>query len=382
LLDFKGPESNTLRVFPSWSRGVSLRKAILSGAMPDFVLQFRWNVNKGIWKMTRLPLLRLVPRLLALPLLLLSPLLAAELSAQAWDPDLLSTYSIIARDPATGELGLGVQSKAFAGGNRVVTAKGGLGIIAHQAVSNPMFGQVGLELLEKGMTPQDALDYMVRADNGALRRQVAILDMQGRFAAWSGPDCTDWKGHYCTAEYCAQGNTLAGPQVLDAMKQTFETSRGPLAERIMDALDAAQKAGGDWRGMQSAAILIVKPLAGASGFSDRYIDIRVDDNREPLPELRRLLSLARSGQLITETNMLLTQNKLDEALAKATAARDKAPEYDNAWVALASVYVRTNRKPDAVSALKRAAALNPANKVNLPKNPLFEALHKELNITY
>jgi uncharacterized Ntn-hydrolase superfamily protein len=333
------------------------------------------KVKEGIWNMTRLPLLPLVSLIL---LLLQLP----HLAAQAWDPDLLSTYSIIARDPATGELGLGVQSKAFAGGNRVVTAKGGVGIVAHQAASNPMYGAVGLELLEKGMTPQQALDYMVRADEGGLRRQVAILDAQGRFAAWSGPDCTDWKGHRCTSEYCAQGNSLAGPQVLDAMVHSFETSRGPLAERLMDALDAAQRSGGDWRGMQSAAILIVKPLAGASGFSDRYIDIRVDDNREPLPELRRLLNLARSGQLVTETNALLSQNKLNEALQRTLAARDKSPDYDTAWVALATVYVRMNRKAEAAAALKRAAELNPANKANLPKNPIFESLHNEMNITY
>jgi uncharacterized Ntn-hydrolase superfamily protein len=302
--------------------------------------------------------------------------------AQDFDPDLLSTYSIIARDPATGELGLGVQSKAFAAGNRVVDAKGGLAIIAHQAVSNPMYGEVGLELLERGMTPQDALDYMVRADDGGLRRQVAILDVHGRSAAWTGPNCTDWKGHHCSSEYCVQGNTLAGPQVLDAMVSSIESSRGPLAERLLAALDAAQAAGGDSRGMQSAAILIVKPLAGASGFSDRAVDLRVDDHRQPLVELRRLLDLVRSGQLVAEANALLAGGALDQALAKTLAARDKSPGNDNAWVALATVYVKLNRKPEAVEALKRAAELNPANKVNLPRNPNFQDLHREMQIEY
>ena len=279
-------------------------------------------------------------------------------------------------------LGLGVQSKAFAAGNRVVDAKGGLGIIAHQAVSNPMYGVVGLELLEKGMSPQAALDYMVRADNGGLRRQVAILDIDGRYAAWTGPDCTDWKGHHCTSDYCAQGNTLAGPQVLEAMVQSIESSRGPLAERLLAALDAAQAAGGDSRGMQSAAILVVKPLAGASGFSDRAVDIRVDDHLEPLTELRRLLNLVRSAALTREVNALIAEGNLDQALEAAVAARDKSPEYDNTWIALASVYVKQNRKQEAVDALKRAAELNPANKVNLPRNPLFVDLHREMNIEY
>jgi len=322
----------------------------------------------------------MVRRILLLGLLVVGG--AQRLAGQELDPDLLGTYSIIARDPATGELGLGVQSKAFAAGNRVVDAKGGLAIVAHQAVSNPMYGVMGLELLETGMTPQDALDFMVRADSGGLRRQVAILDMQGRSAAWTGPGCTDWKGHKCTSEYCAQGNTLAGPQVLDAMVKSIESSRGPLAERLMEALEAAQKAGGDWRGMQSAAILIVKPLAGASGFSDRCMDIRVDDHRQPLVELRRLLGLVRSGQLIAESTLLMTGGSLDRALEKALAARDKSPENDNTWVALAGIYVKMGRKTDAVAALRRAAELNPANKQNLPRNPSFEALHKEMNIVY
>jgi uncharacterized Ntn-hydrolase superfamily protein len=307
---------------------------------------------------------------------------ANPVAAQDFDPDLLGTYSIIARDAATGELGLGVQSKAFAAGNRVVDARGGLGIIAHQAVSNPMYGVVGLNLLEQGMSPQDALDFMVRADSGGLRRQVAILDIHGRYAAWTGPDCTDWKGHHCTAEYCVQGNTLAGPQVLDAMIQSIESSQGPLAERLLAALDAAQAAGGDSRGMQSAAILVVKPLAGASGFSDRAVDIRVDDNREPLPELRRLLSMVRSAELIREATVLISSGSFDQALDKATAARDRSPEYDNAWIALASVYVKLNRNAEAVEALRRAVVLNPANKVNLPRNPAFADLHREMQIEY
>jgi uncharacterized Ntn-hydrolase superfamily protein len=307
---------------------------------------------------------------------------ASPVAARDFDPDLLGTYSIITRDAATGELGLGVQSKAFAAGNRVVDARGGLGIIAHQAVSNPMYGVVGLELLEQGMSPQDALDFMVRADSGGLRRQVAILDIHGRYAAWTGPDCTDWKGHHCTSKYCVQGNTLAGPQVLEAMIQSIESSQGPLAERLLAALDAAQAAGGDSRGMQSAAILVVKPLAGASGFSDRAVDIRVDDNREPLPELRRLLNMVRSAELIREVTVLISSVSFDQALDKAVAARDRSPEYDNAWIALATVYVKLNRNAEAVEALQRAVALNPANKVNLPRNPVFVDLHREMQIEY
>jgi uncharacterized Ntn-hydrolase superfamily protein len=308
---------------------------------------------------------------------LLGVLWGAAASAQDFDPGLAGTYSIIARDPATGELGMAVQSKAFAAGNRVAGAKGGVGVIAHQAVSNPMYSYVGLPLLEAGLSPQEALDQMVRGDDGRARRQVAILDIEGRSASWTGPGCTDWKGHHCGTNYCAQGNTLAGPEVLDAMVKSFESSSGPLAERLLAALNAAQAAGGDWRGMQAAALWIVKPRSGAAGFSDRAIDIRVDDHRQPLPELRRLLNIARSGEMISQANTLFQAGEFDAALERALAARDKAPDNDNAWVMLGAVYVKMNRRADALAAVQRAIELNPANERNLPRNPNFEAILRD-----
>lgn len=323
---------------------------------------------------------------LAAAILGLTPTLLAQNSgsASAALPDFndMGTYSLIMRDPETGEMGLGVQSKAFAAGNRVVTARGGFAVIAHQAVSNPMFGAVGMTLMESGMTPQEALDFIVKGDNGANRRQIAILDFQGRSAAWTGPGASDWKGHKCTPLYCLEGNTLAGPEVLDAMEKSISTSKGLLAYRLLDALDAAQAAGGDWRGVQGAHILVVKPNAGASGYNDRAIDLRVDDSREPLKELRRLLNIDRSNKLVAEANTILSSGRPEAALELVKQATTTAPENDSVWVALATVQVRMGAKAEAVASLKKAAALNPANKVNLPKNPQFEALHKEMNITY
>lgn len=302
---------------------------------------------------------------------------AGSFFAQDYDPYELTTFSIIARDPATGELGMGVQSKAFAAGNRAMHAKGGVAIIAHQASANPMYGAIGLQLLQTGMTPQQALDMMLRSDEGRDNRQVSILDIQGRTAAWTGPATSDWKGHKCGSNYCAQGNILTGPEVVEAIARSFESSSGPLAERLLAALDAAQAAGGDARGMQSGAILVAKPLAGAAGFSDRVIDIRVDDHRTPLAELRRILDLFRSGQMISEANTKLRDGNTAGALETALAARDKSPQNDNAWVALANIYLKTGRKADALDALRRAVELNPANKRQLPRNTNFESLHKD-----
>ena len=303
-------------------------------------------------------------------------LTAAEPAAgQEYDPDMLGTYSIIARDPATGEIGMGVQSKAFGAGNRAVAVKGGVAAIAHQASANPMYATIGFELLAAGMTPQDALDFMLRADEGRDRRQVVILDAQGRSAGWSGQGTSDWKGHRCGTNYCAQGNILAGPQVVDAMAKSFESSTGPLAERLMAALDAAQAAGGDARGMQSGALMVTLPLGGSGGFSDRVLDIRVDDHRTPLVELRRLLNLWRSGQVLSQANQQLQAGDVASALATAQKAVDMAPESDNAWIALAHMRLRAGERAGAFEALQRAVALNPTARQTLPRNQNFESVH-------
>ena len=296
-------------------------------------------------------------------------------AAQEYDPDYLATYSIIARDADTGELGMGVQSKAFAAGNRAMHAKGGVAVIAHQASANPMYGAIGIDLIERGYSPQEALDMMVASDEGRDRRQVAILDMQGRTAAWSGTGASDWKGHRCGRDYCAQGNILVGPEVVDAMAASIESSSGPLAERLMDALDAAQAAGGDARGKQSGAILVVAPRAGSGGFSDRVVDIRVDDHPRPLEELRRVLNLFRSGLMVRTANASLAAGDLEEALTTATAARDRSPENDNAWVALAAVQARMELDAEALESLRRAVELNPGRMRTLPRDQNFERFH-------
>lgn len=310
-------------------------------------------------------------------LLIIIPTVALQVASQDFDPNYTGTFSIIARDPATGELGMGVQSKSLGVGTRTISAKGSLAVIAHQASSNPMYGAVGLELLRAGLTPQDALDMMTRSDEGRNNRQVSILDIQGRSASWTGSATSDWKGHKCGNNYCAQGNTLTGPEVVEAMARSFESSSGPLAERLLAALDAAQAAGGDARGTQSCAILVVKPLAGAAGFSDRVVDIRVDDHRTPLVELRRILDKLRSGQMISEANTKLQSGNTTAALETALAARHKSPENDNVWVALANIYLKMGRKADALEAIRRAVELNPGNKRQLSRNKNFESLHKD-----
>jgi uncharacterized Ntn-hydrolase superfamily protein len=308
----------------------------------------------------------------ALVLLLLAP----ALPAQQYAPGEEGTFSIIGRDPATGELGIAVHSKTIAVGARVRGGKGGVAVFAHQSASNPMYSTIGVELLEAGMAPQQALDMMLRSDEGRNNRQVAILDIQGRTAAFTSSTITDWKGHRCGTNYCAQGNTLTGPEVVEAMARSFEASSGPLAERLLDALEAGQAQGGDRRGQQSASLMILKPLA-LQGFGDRALDLRVDEHRTPFAELRRILNAVRSGEILSEANTQLTANDLKGALDKALAARDKSPTNDAAWVTMANIQLRMGKKADAMEAVARAVELNPANKKQLLRNDAFKAVYTD-----
>jgi uncharacterized Ntn-hydrolase superfamily protein len=305
--------------------------------------------------------------------LLISVTFAVNAHAQIYAPGEEGTFSIIGRDPNTGELGIAVQSKTIAVGSRVRGGKGGVAVFAHQSASDPMYSEVGIELLEAGMTPQQALDYMLRADEGRNQRQVAILDIQGRTATWTSPTITDWKGGKCGVNYCAQGNTLAGPEVVENMARSFESSTGPLAERLLDALEAGQRGGGDKRGMESAALMILKPLTIA-GFGDRALDLRVDESKNPFVELRRILNAVRSGDLRSEATRRLNANDLKGALESATAARDKSPEIDNNWITLGQVYLQMGQKANALDAIRKAVELNPNNKKQLPLNRAFQSL--------
>ena len=295
-------------------------------------------------------------------------------TAKAQQPELEGTFSIIARDPSSGELGMAVQSKTLAVGSRTITIKGGVAVVAHQSASNPMYGAIGLELLAAGMSPQQALGQMLRGDEGRESRQVAILDISGRSAAFTGSSANEWKGHKCGTNFCAQGNILVGAEVVDALARTFESASGPLADRMLAAMEAGQAAGGDLRGTQSAALVVAKPLAGAAGFGDRVVDLRVDDSRAPIPELRRLLNMFQARQLVADASARLREGNVSAASAASLAAREKSPEYDEAWLSWAATELAAERKSGALEGLRRAVDLNPANRRQLPRNRNFEAL--------
>ncbi|MGH2372772.1 MAG: DUF1028 domain-containing protein [bacterium] len=205
----------------------------------------------------------------------------------------VSTFSIVAHDPATGELGVGVASRFLAVGAVVPWAEAGVGAVATQAAVNLSFGPHGLELLRAGRSTREVVDTLISDDEGRSHRQLGVVDARGGAAAWTGTDCLPWAGHVTGSGFAAQGNILAGEAVVHAMAGAFTQTAGTLPERLIAALVAGQGHGGDSRGQQSAALYVVKEKGSYGGYTDRYVDLRVDDHAAPVDELRRLLELHR-----------------------------------------------------------------------------------------
>jgi uncharacterized Ntn-hydrolase superfamily protein len=210
------------------------------------------------------------------------------ISAAGSDEPPVGTYSIVARDPVTGDLGVAVQSKFLAVGSVVPWAKAGTGAIATQAQANTSYGPEGLRMLAYGWTAQEVLDSLLAMDPDRESRQVGIVDQMGNAMAYTGSRCQAYAGHKIGQGYAVQGNILAGAGVLDAMASAYEKTEGDLPERLLAALAAGEKAGGDSRGRQSAALLVVREGGGYGGYNDRFVDLRVDDSPDPLGELTRI----------------------------------------------------------------------------------------------
>ena len=215
------------------------------------------------------------------------------------------TFSIVARDVKIGELGIAVQSKFLAVGAVVSWAKANVGAIATQAWANTSYGPQGLALLESGNTPQETLTRLLEADEGRADRQIGIVGMSGPPVTFTGEQCYPWAGGHAGEHYACQGNILVSQETVEAMAQTFETTPGPLCDRLIAALLAGQAAGGDSRGQQSAALLVVREKGGYGGFNDLFIDLRVDDHPDPIVELQRILQLHKLYLFPTDPNDIL-----------------------------------------------------------------------------
>jgi uncharacterized Ntn-hydrolase superfamily protein len=259
----------------------------------------------------------------------------------------VSTFSIVARDPQTGEIGVAVQSHWFAVGQIVPWAEAGVGAVATQSFVDPSYGKLGLDLMRAGKSPEEALRGLLASDSGKAVRQVAMVDGSGRVAAWTG--CKDiyaagdqvgrTGAHFAMSaashdpcietlsvgsDYSVQANLMANDKVWPAMAKAFEETKGDLAERMLAALDAAQSVGGDIRGRQSAALIVVKAKSSGKPWEDRIFDLRVDDNVEPLKELRRLVALQRAYNHMNAGDLAVEHKDQAGALREYAAAEQIA----------------------------------------------------------
>lgn len=245
------------------------------------------------------------------------------------------TYSIVARDRETGELGVAVQSHWFSVGSVVTWARAGVGAVATQAMAEISYGPLGLELMSSGKTASEALEALLKADSKSETRQVAFVDSKGNVSVHTGRKCIPYAGHVKGDQFTCEANLMRNNSIWGAMSRDFRKSSGvrkrdrlPLAERLISALEAAEEAGGDVRGKQSAAILVVSPTVAPNPWSGRLVELRVEDFPTPLPELKRLLRLQRAYEWANRGDDLLTAGKFEKSLKAYEKAGKFAPDFE------------------------------------------------------
>jgi uncharacterized Ntn-hydrolase superfamily protein len=265
------------------------------------------------------------------------------------------TYSIVARDPATGELGVAVQSHWFSVGSVVPWAEPGVGAVATQSMADPSYGPNALDLIRAGRTAQEALDKLVRQDESQSVRQVTVVDSQGRVAAHTGDRCIKFAGHEISRGFVCAANMMRGETVPHAMARAFSIANGDLAERLVAALEAAEGAGGDVRGRQSAAVVVVR---ARDEQWNRSVDLRVEDAEQPLVELRRLMRLRAAYDLAERADELTAAGRTQEAALLYRRSMEVAPENDELrfWGGLA--LVQLNERVGGLEAVKSAIEAN------------------------
>ena len=243
------------------------------------------------------------------------------------DSPFAHTYSIVAFDPETGDMGVAVQSHWFSVGTVVSWGEAGVGVIATQSFVNVSFGSRGLDLLKQGKSPQEVVDELIKSDEGREFRQLAVLDTKGNAASFTGKNCIQPAGNIVGDGFSVQANLMSNDKVWPAMAEAFKNSIGPLAERMLIALEAAENAGGDIRGRQSAALLVVRGKSTGKIWEDRLVDIRIDDSSEPLVELSRLLKVHRAYEHMNNGDLAVEKNDMEKAMLEYSAAMKMFPEH-------------------------------------------------------
>ena len=239
---------------------------------------------------------------------------------------LVHTFSIVARDSITGEMGVAVQSHWFSVGSIVGWAEAGVGAVATQSLVNPSFGMRGLELLKKGKTAKETVEELIASDSGSAFRQLAIVDAKGNAFSYTGKNCIPEAGNIIGRSFSVQANLMLNDKVPAAMEKVFKASKGPLAERMIAALEAAQTVGGDIRGQQSASLLVVKGVSSGKIWEDKLIDLRVEDNSQPIQELKRLLKVYRAYEHMNNGDLATEKGDWETAIKEYGEAEKMFPD--------------------------------------------------------
>ena len=293
------------------------------------------------------------------------------------------TYSIVAKDANTGEMAVGVQSHWFSVGTLVSWGKSGVGVVATQSFVNPSYGPNGIELMENGVSAEEALKNLTDKDEGRDFRQAAMLDVNGSVNAFTGEKCIESAGHFVGENFSVQANMMLNDEVIPAMKKAFQdNSNLPLAERIIKVFEAAESVGGDIRGKQSAALIVVGAKKTSNVWEDKKIDLRVDDNSNPIKEIKRLLKVHRAYDHMNKGDLAIEENDMDKALSEYGKAQVLFPENHEMsfWKAIA--LLNNGKKEAARPILKKVFKENPNWKkliYRLPKSGLILMKFKELD---
>ena len=268
------------------------------------------------------------------------------------------TFSIVARDTVTGELGVAVQSHWFNVGAVVPWGEAGVGVVATQSFVNVSFGIRGLELLKQGLAPYQVIDTLLSDDDGRDLRQVAVLDSKGRVASYTGKNCVPAAGNLTGDNFSVQANLMLNDRVWPAMAEGFKTAKGPLAERMVAALEAGQKAGGDIRGKQSAALMVFKGQSTGKRWEDKLIDLRVEDNPEPIKELKRVLKVYRAYEHMNNGDLAVEKGNMKKAMEEYSAAEKMFPGNEEMKYWHAVTLANNGRVTDSLPIFKEVFSAN------------------------